>query len=109
MYRYDARLLLDSLPTHRRHEGVPPQVPPSPTGWSDLPSDSEETFFHQPHEIEERRHEKRRKLFDFAREERLRALKDSDPDPVRDCEEDKEKWGDDSEEVRLFVCLFLSI
>ncbi|KAH7925803.1 hypothetical protein BV22DRAFT_1194918 [Leucogyrophana mollusca] len=90
--RYDARLLLDSLPA----TATPPfsQRPPSPSGWSDLPSDTEDTFFFSPEEIEDYRRDKRRRLIEKNREERLRALSaaeggdEPDPDP----------WGGSDEE-----------
>jgi len=49
-------------------------------------------------EIEEYRSAKRRKLADSGRQERLRALREADPDPVLDFERDREQWGDDDEE-----------
>jgi hypothetical protein len=55
-----------------------------------------------PDEANDVRHEKRRKLLDTAREERLRAMREAEPDPVQDSKEDKEKWGDDDEEVKLY-------
>ncbi|KAF8576737.1 hypothetical protein K439DRAFT_1664504 [Ramaria rubella] len=92
--RYDARLLLTSLPMTSRSVDAS-VTPPSPTGWSDLPSDSEDTFFFTPGEIEDLRREKRRKLMEAGREERLRAMQKLDPDPVRDG---REVWGGDEEE-----------
>ncbi|KAG9312463.1 hypothetical protein JVU11DRAFT_6847 [Chiua virens] len=67
--------------------------PLSPNGWSDLPSDSEDTFFFSPDELEDYRREKRRRLMDRDRDERLRALaaiegEEGDPDP----------WGGSDEE-----------
>ena len=99
-YRYDARLLLESLPTASGSSN-PPYTPPSPTGWSDLPSDSEDTFFFSPAEIEDFHYEKRRKLVDAGREARLRAMRESDPDPARDFVEAMEQWGGDEEEVQV--------
>ncbi|KIJ26818.1 hypothetical protein M422DRAFT_785124 [Sphaerobolus stellatus SS14] len=95
--RYDARLLLDSIPGSSQRRDAP-RHPPSPTGWSDLPSDSEDIFLMDPGEAEDLRHEKRRKLLDTAREERLRALREAEPDPIHDFENEKDKWGDDDEE-----------
>ncbi|KAJ6510596.1 hypothetical protein C8R45DRAFT_392869 [Mycena sanguinolenta] len=86
--RYDARLLLESLP-----KLTPTLSPPSPTGWSDLPSDTEDTFFFLPPEAEDYRQEKRRKLMDQAREERLRARRAEDGEP-----EDEDVWGGSDEE-----------
>ena len=99
-YRYDARLLLTSLPTASCSSDLPTTTsPPSPTGWSDLPSDSEDTFFFSPKEIEDLQREKRRKLIDSGRETRLRAMREADPDPARDFIEAKELWGGDDEEA----------
>ncbi|KAF8523565.1 hypothetical protein JB92DRAFT_2704847 [Gautieria morchelliformis] len=97
-HRYDARLLLTSLPTAASGGPYSPPTPPSPAGWSDLPSDSEDTFFFSPPEIEDFQREKRRKLMDAGREARLRAMRESDPDPARDFSEAKELWGGDEEE-----------
>ncbi|KAH0835557.1 hypothetical protein J3R83DRAFT_9260 [Lanmaoa asiatica] len=90
--RYDVRLLLDHLPDFQA-EGI--QVRPlSPSGWSDLPSDSEDTFFFSPDELEDYRREKRRRLIDRGREERLRILATMDGQ-----EEDPDPWGGSDEEV----------
>ncbi|KAJ7915665.1 hypothetical protein B0H13DRAFT_1475119, partial [Mycena leptocephala] len=86
--RYDARLLLESLP-----KSNPNFAPPSPTGWSDLPSDTEDTFFFSPHEADDYRQEKRRKLMDQAREERLKARRAEDGEP-----EEEDVWGGSDEE-----------
>ncbi|KAJ7152960.1 hypothetical protein C8R46DRAFT_1357377 [Mycena filopes] len=88
--RYDARLLLDALP-----QKLTPRVKRdvSPSGWSDLPSDSEDTFFFSPREADDYRQEKRRKLMDQAREERLRARRAEDGEP-----EEEEVWGGSDEE-----------
>ncbi|KAJ7688955.1 hypothetical protein B0H17DRAFT_1331914 [Mycena rosella] len=88
--RYDARLLLDALPKF-----APQQSPPSPSGWSDLPSDTEDTFFFSPHEAEDYRREKRRKLMDEAREARLKARKAEDGEPEED---EADIWGGSDEE-----------
>lgn len=96
LHRYDARLLLDALPSFT----APPQVQEagrlSPTGWSDLPSDSEDTFFLNREEIEDYRRDKRRKVLENLREERLRALREE-----REEEEapNEDPWGDSDEEV----------
>ncbi|KAJ7471964.1 hypothetical protein FB451DRAFT_1251534 [Mycena latifolia] len=87
--RYDARLLLDALPKFALQNS-----PPSPSGWSDLPSDAEDTFFFSPHEADDYRQEKRRKLMDRAREERLKARKAEDGEP----EEEEDVWGGSDEE-----------
>ncbi|KAJ7074808.1 hypothetical protein C8F01DRAFT_1205653 [Mycena amicta] len=79
--RYDARLLLDALP---RVIAQQPPSPPSPSGWSDLPSDSEDTFFFTPEEAD-----------DYLREERLKARKAEDGEP------EEEIWGGSDEEVTI--------
>ncbi|KAJ7666870.1 hypothetical protein DFH06DRAFT_1184918 [Mycena polygramma] len=86
--RYDARLLLDSLPKQTSIS-----TPASPTGWSDLPSDSEDTFFFAPHEADDYRREKRRKLMDQAREERVKARRAEDGES-----EEEDVWGGSDEE-----------
>ncbi|KAL4254179.1 hypothetical protein ABKN59_004543 [Abortiporus biennis] len=90
--RYDARLLLDTLPQIHR-ESVTERY--SPTGWSDLPSDAEDTFFLSTDETEDYRRAKRRRLIDQAREDRLRSLREE-----RDNEEpeDPDPWGGSDEE-----------
>ncbi|KAJ7235105.1 hypothetical protein B0H12DRAFT_1142148 [Mycena haematopus] len=91
--RYDARLLLESLPKLNSTFS-----PPSPTGWSDLPSDTEDTFFFSPREADDYRQEKRRKLMDQAREERLRARRAEDGES-----EEEDIWGGSDEEVRFLT------
>ncbi|KAI9463814.1 hypothetical protein HD554DRAFT_1292774 [Boletus coccyginus] len=92
--RYDVRLLLDHLPDFQS-DSI--QLRPlSPSGWSDLPSDSEDTFFFSPDELEDYRREKRRRLIDRSREERLRALATIDGQ-----EEDLDPWGGSDEEREL--------
>ncbi|KAJ7747643.1 hypothetical protein DFH07DRAFT_575957 [Mycena maculata] len=86
--RYDARLLLDALPKFS-----PGSTSPAPSGWSDLPSDTEDMFFFSPDEAEDYRQEKRRRLMDQAREERLRARRAEDGDP-----EEEDVWGGSDEE-----------
>ncbi|KAJ7641526.1 hypothetical protein FB45DRAFT_358980 [Roridomyces roridus] len=89
--RYDARLLLDALP----ESTAPQSSPPSPSGWSDLPSDSEDTFFFSPDEAEDYRQEKRRRVMDRAREERLKARREEDGEPE---EAPEDVWGGSDEE-----------
>ncbi|KAG1856975.1 hypothetical protein DFJ58DRAFT_745133 [Suillus subalutaceus] len=89
--RYDARLLLDAVPEHASPSASQPRSL-SPTGWSDLPSDTEDTFFFTPHEIEDYRREKRRRLIDQNREDRLRALAETDESEQSDL------WGGSDEE-----------
>ncbi|KAF9222246.1 hypothetical protein BS17DRAFT_809588 [Gyrodon lividus] len=104
--RYDVRLLLESLPGH---DAELPQVRPlSPSGWSDLPSDSEDTFFFSPDEVEDYRREKRRRLIDRSREDRLKAL------AAAEGEEGSDPWGGSDEEVlyhtlsKCFLSLLLT-
>ena len=87
--RFDARLLLDTLPTVRHQS-----TSSSPTGWSDLPSDTEDTFFFSPDEAEDYRRDKRRRLIDQHREERLKARRAEDGDS-----EEEDLWGGSDEEV----------
>ncbi|KIK36202.1 hypothetical protein CY34DRAFT_533995 [Suillus luteus UH-Slu-Lm8-n1] len=89
--RYDARLLLDAVPEHASPSTSQPRSL-SPTGWSDLPSDSEDTFFFTPYEVEDFRREKRRRLIDQNREDRLRALAETDESEQSDL------WGGSDEE-----------
>lgn len=95
--RYDARLILDSLPN--RTGG---RRPSSPSGWSDIPSDTEDTFFFGRAEAEDYRRDKRRRLMESAHEERLRALEQLEPadGPQETC------WASD-EEVRVSDALKL--
>lgn len=68
----------------------------SPTGWSDLPSDAEDTFFFSPEEAEDYHREKRRRVIEKSREDRLKALRDErEEDPPEDA------WGGSDEEVRI--------
>ena len=86
--------------------GTVSQQPDSPTGWSDLPSDTEDTFFFTPDETEDFRREKRRRLLEQTREERLRARMEEDH--VEDVEEE-DVWGGSDEEVRVISSLHLKI
>lgn len=75
----------------------------SPTGWTDLPSDAEDTFFLSPEETEDYRRDKRRRMIDRSREERLRALAaasetGAEGDPV-------DEWGGSDEEVCMSITL----
>ncbi|KAH9916625.1 uncharacterized protein B0H18DRAFT_884683, partial [Fomitopsis serialis] len=93
--RYDARLLLDALPSISYD--IPSDVPSSPGGWSDLPSDAEDTFFFSSDEVEEYRRDKRRRLIDQGREDRLRALR-SEAEAEADEQPAEEQWGGSDEE-----------
>lgn len=104
--RYDVRLLLDTLPPSTSGLGDVDTARLSPTGWSDLPSDSEDTFFFSPDEVEDYHREKRRRMIDQSREERLRALRaESGDDAAREEEEDP--WGGSDEEVRAYSSMSL--
>ncbi|KZT65519.1 hypothetical protein DAEQUDRAFT_521798 [Daedalea quercina L-15889] len=92
---YDARLLLDALPSVSPDE--PADEPSSPGGWSDLPSDAEDTFFLSPNEVQDYRRDKRRRLIDQGREERLRALR-AEAEGEGDQQPAEEEWGGSDEE-----------
>ncbi|KXN90735.1 hypothetical protein AN958_03750 [Leucoagaricus sp. SymC.cos] len=97
--RYDARLLLDALPDFESlsTSTMARSTPGSPSGWSDLPSDTEETFFFSPEEAEDYRHEKRRRLLEQAHEERLKARMEEEKEEVQE-EVDEDPWGGSDEE-----------
>ncbi|KAG8744217.1 hypothetical protein FRC10_010579 [Ceratobasidium sp. 414] len=100
--RFDARLLLSptelSSPTRERDD------PLRNIGWSDLPSDSEDTFFLTAREVAEYRHEKRMKDMEQGRLDRLKALaeqeaeQDHDAAYERDRAVDEARWGASDEE-----------
>ncbi|CAA7266780.1 unnamed protein product [Cyclocybe aegerita] len=98
--RYDARLLLDSLPTSTPGASTTSTLttapPDSPTGWSDLPSDSEDTFFLDPDEVEDFQREKRRRELEKIRGERLKARMEEDGAGPSVPAEDV--WGGSDEE-----------
>ncbi|KIL63732.1 hypothetical protein M378DRAFT_186945 [Amanita muscaria Koide BX008] len=95
--RYDARLLLDTLPP-AQSQPAPPRAE-SPSGWSDLPSDSEDTFFFSPNELDDYHREKRRRTIDQAREERLKARLAEDGEEEDNKKQDEEEvWGGSDEE-----------
>lgn len=96
MFRYDARLLLDELPPCKLK---PDEMRLSPTGWSDLPSDTEDTFFLAPSEVEDYHRHKRRRILDQNREDRLRAIRSDEKD-----EAEAEEWGGSDEEVHIQCC-----
>ncbi|KAI0325765.1 hypothetical protein GY45DRAFT_1329876 [Cubamyces sp. BRFM 1775] len=96
--RYDCRLLVDTLPTLPATACADTAEPDSPGGWSDIPSDAEDTFFLSQEEVEDYRREKRRRVIHDGREARLRALQasgDADDTPPADPRED---WGGSDEE-----------
>ncbi|GJE99686.1 hypothetical protein PsYK624_159570 [Phanerochaete sordida] len=91
--RYDARLLLSSLPdTTQPTVHASSSRADSPSGWSDLPSDAEDTFFLSPSELSEYRNAKRRRTLDAGRAARLRALEALEPEPPVE-----ETWASDEE------------
>ncbi|TFK38408.1 hypothetical protein BDQ12DRAFT_111255 [Crucibulum laeve] len=94
--KYDIRLLLDTLPSPTTASSASRSAPASPSGWSDLPSDTEDTFFFSPEEAEDFHREKRRKLIEKNREERLKArlAEDGEEEQV----EEEEVWGGSDEE-----------
>lgn len=95
-FRYDARLLLEALPD--LHSPPESPIPGSPSGWSDLASDTEETFFFSPEEADDYRNEKRRRLFERAHEERVRARLEEEKAETQE-EVDLDPWGGSDEEV----------
>jgi len=70
----------------------------SPSGWSDLPSDTEEMFFFSPEEAADSRHEKRQQLIEQAQEERVRARLEEEKQMLQD-NVNEEHRGDSDEEV----------
>ncbi|KAI0700831.1 hypothetical protein C8T65DRAFT_657291 [Cerioporus squamosus] len=93
--RYDARLLLESLPDVSSPTLATPE-PGSPGGWSDLPSDAEDTFFFSAEEADDYRREKRRRVIDRDREARLSALRAEGGDG--EDEDPRKQWGGSDEE-----------
>ena len=93
--RYDARLILDPdlLSTHLEKRRLS-----SPSGWSDIPSDTEDTFFFSQTEAEDYRRDKRRRLMESVREERLRTLAQLES---ADVDEPQETCWASDEEVRI--------
>jgi len=68
-------------------------TPDSPGGWSDLPSDAEDTFFFSPEEAEDYHRDKKRRYLEQVREERLQARQ------AEEGETPEEVWGRSDEEV----------
>lgn len=98
MHRYDARLLLDALPDFEPPPGptLAHPRPSSPSGWSDLPSDTDETFFFSPEEASDFKNEKRRRLLEQAHEERVKARLEEEK--AQETVDD-DPWGGSDEEV----------
>ncbi|KAL1743815.1 hypothetical protein HDZ31DRAFT_64692 [Schizophyllum fasciatum] len=89
--RYDARLLLDSVPA----SVTAPQAaePPPSGGWADLPQDAEDLFYFSPGEIDDYRREKRRRLIAQEHEDRVKARRAEDGEA-----DDEDPWGGSDEE-----------
>ncbi|KAI8977827.1 hypothetical protein BD414DRAFT_517061 [Trametes punicea] len=96
--RYDARLLLDALPTASPQSDAGTAEPSSPGGWSDLPSDAEDTFFLSPEEVDDYHREKRRRVIHEDREARLRALRLEGEIHHDEAADPREDWGGSDEE-----------
>lgn len=95
--RYDARHLLSGEEIVRPITTDSGRL--SPSGWSDLPSDTEDTFFFSASETDDFRRDKRRRLLDRNRVERFRAMARADEDAARASEgESWESWGGSDEE-----------
>jgi hypothetical protein len=77
-----------------------PSDPLADVGWNDIPSDSEDTFFLTPEEIVEYHHDKRRRMLEKGRQDRLRAMAEEDEAAGQGTEEPPEaSWGGSDEEV----------
>jgi len=74
----------------------------SPSGWSDLPSDTEEMFFFPPEEVADFRNEKRQQLIEQAQEGRVKARLEEEKQMLQDSV-NGERWGDSDEEVSFIV------
>ncbi|KAJ9093734.1 hypothetical protein QFC21_006330 [Naganishia friedmannii] len=75
--------------------------PASSTGWTDLPSDAEDTFFLSGDEGQEYEREKKRRRIDAAREKRVEALRARMAEEEVERREEKpadDVWGDINEE-----------
>ncbi|KAF8497416.1 hypothetical protein F5888DRAFT_1613273 [Russula emetica] len=103
--RYDARLLLDALPPffasivdHTASNNDDALAPDSPGGWSDLPSDAEDTFFLTPEETADLHRTKRLRHLDALRTARLRALSPDADTTNADADTDTDPWGGSNEE-----------
>ena len=68
-----------------------PLRPMPPSGWSNFPPDAEDTFFFSLEEIEDYRRDKRRRLIDRGREERMRATLEREG--KNDTADDSDVWG----------------
>lgn len=70
----------------------------SPAGWSDLPSDEEDTFFLSALEVEDVYRAKRRRKLDDDRQQRLQLLRDAEPADSHENVETDSLWGGSDEE-----------
>ncbi|KAG8986068.1 hypothetical protein FRB94_014011 [Tulasnella sp. JGI-2019a] len=96
--QFDAHLLLTSLPTISGTNHRP--CDDDEETWSDLPSDSEDTFFLTPLETQAYHRDKRFKAMDRLRAERMQALEAQEAEAERHSKTmDKDPWGDDDEEA----------
>lgn len=103
--RFDARLLLSSLPPSDAQEASSSTDPATQIGWDDLPSDSEDTFFMSVAEIDTYLVDKRQRDMEINRQKRMRAFEEreaAERDP-----NDPAGWGGSDEEV-LTVAHFTS-
>ncbi|KAL7414650.1 hypothetical protein BDY24DRAFT_414361 [Mrakia frigida] len=92
--RFSHLHLLPSLPLPSHNQ---PPIPGSPTlsnGWSDLPSDTEDTFFFSEDEAEDYERDKKRRRLEGLRGGRLAAL---GGDVVEEPEEEEEEGKKDEE------------
>ena len=95
--RFDARLLLSELP-QSHSTPVPGSPTPSSSGWSDLPSDTEDAFFLSSKELDDVRYTKRQRQLEEARQERLAALRRTGDIDDSNSTFEKETWGGSDEE-----------
>ncbi|KAJ1303993.1 hypothetical protein OPQ81_008402 [Rhizoctonia solani] len=99
--RFDVRLLLESLEDFATPDPIQLNAvndPPAEVGWDDLPSDAEDTFFLTPKEVDEYHHDKRRRMLERERQERLRALAEEDEVNGQGTESPEALWGGSDEE-----------
>ncbi|KAL5521985.1 hypothetical protein ACEPAF_1841 [Sanghuangporus sanghuang] len=97
--RFDARLLLADFSEAFDSQAAmkpEPESPLSSSGWSDLPSDTEDAFYLSPSEVADVRFTKRRRVLEEARIERLAALRAAGDESV--SSEDADPWGGSDEE-----------
>ena len=78
-------------PPPLRHTPHPPPSPGASEGWSELPSDTEDTFFFSEDEAEDYERDKKRRRLDGLRGGRLAALggpqEDEEKEKVEEVEE----------------------